>query len=504
MKKLYFLSALLLASSLIFAQRYEDVLRFSRLSVNGTARSAAMGGAFGALGGDLSTFSTNPAGAGVFRKSEAAFTPLMNFSSIESGPRTGSKNKFQLGDLGAVIAFYSPNFDWRGINFGINYTNLNNYNHKMDIGVENSPTSQLDVYALEAGDTDPGYLSNYTTGPAYDAYLLYRGKNGYYYPVLETGQHAEYVNQYKLLKEDGYQGEYAFTVGSNYKDKLYLGVTLGLQSVYYKLSSRYTEIGEENAPSGFDSYDFYEYQKINGVGVNLKFGVIYRPIPELRFGAAIHTPTWYNLNYRYETSLVSYFNTPTDPSIGRTEDYYDIPGGYSKYDYDMRTPWRAILSVATVLMQKAIISMDYEYVDYASAKYTGASDDYDYYWENQDIKDTYGSGHNVRLGAEYRFNSLFSLRGGYSYQSSPYKHKGYSFVNSIPRGNKIQSVSAGLGFNMGQFYCDAAYTYRFSKDQTIFYYYEESDATTILTVMSEPVHNKYRDHQARVTLGVRF
>ena len=500
MKKLYILSVLLVSAGITFGQTYEDVLRFSRQSTVGTARSAAMGGAFGALGGDLSSFSINPAGIGVFRKSEVGFTPLLTFGSIESGSRTANKNSFQIGNLGGVVSFYNPNFDWRGFNFGISYTNLNNYNHKMDLGVANSETSQLDVYALESGFADPKNLSSFTTGLAYDAYLTYRTTDGNYYSVLETGGKPELVNQYKLIKEDGYQGEYAFAFGTNYKDKLYLGLTIGLQAVYYKMRSVYTEIGEENAPSGFDSYDFYTYEKINGVGTNFKFGAIYRPIPELRIGASIHTPTWYNMNYSYETGIDSYFNTPQDPTIGREKEHYGWDSPLAKYDYDMRTPWRAVLSVATVLMQKAILSVDYEYVDYASAKFTGASDDYSYQNENQDIKDTYGSGHNLRIGAEYRLNSQFSLRGGYSYQGSPYKYKGYNFVNFIPGGNKIQTVSAGFGLNFGQFYCDAAYTYKFAKDETVFYFYQEKD----FTVLANPVKNKYRDHQARISLGVRF
>lgn len=100
MKKLYILSALLTMGTIASAQNYEEILRFSRFTTTGTARSAAMGGAFGALGGDLSTLSTNPAGIGVFRKSEAAFTPLLNFNDIKSGNRTANKTSFQMGTLG--------------------------------------------------------------------------------------------------------------------------------------------------------------------------------------------------------------------------------------------------------------------------------------------------------------------------------------------------------------------------------------------------------------------
>lgn len=500
MKKLYILPALLYLSSLVSAQGYDDILRFSRVTTTGTARAAAMGGAFGALGGDLSSFSTNPAGIGVFRKSEAAFTPLLNFNDIQAGNRSDNKSSFQIGTLGGVISLYTPDFDWRGFNFGINYTHLNNYNNKMDIQVLNSSSSQLDAYALEAGNLPADDLNPFTTQQAYDAYLINPDKKGFYH----AANSGEAINQYKLLKEEGYQGEYDFSFGSNYKDKLYLGMTIGLQTAYFKARSVYTELGEEQAPSGFDSYDFFENIRIDGIGTNLKFGVIYRPIPELRFGAAIHTPTWYNMNYRRETYLDAYYWTPDDPQTGRDGQIVQPDGYYLKYDFNMKTPWRTILSVATVLMQKAIISFDYEYVDYASAKYTDGPDDYFYDWENENIKATYGGGHNVRVGAEYRFSSQLSVRGGYNYMSTPYKYKSYNFVNTIPGGNAVQTVSAGFGLNFGQFYCDAAYSYRFSKDETIFYFYEAERENLIYTVMADPVSDKYHAHQARITLGVRF
>lgn len=131
MKQLYIISALLLLSNWAYSQSLDEAVKFSRTSNLGSARSAAMGGAFGALGGDISSLNTNPAGVGVFRKSEIAFTPSLNFSHIESGHGSISKNSFQVGQLGAVFSFYSPNFDWKGINFGINYTNLNNFNKKL-------------------------------------------------------------------------------------------------------------------------------------------------------------------------------------------------------------------------------------------------------------------------------------------------------------------------------------------------------------------------------------
>lgn len=497
MKKVIILSVLLGFTFASQAQTFEDAVQFSRIQNWGTARSAGMAGAFGALGGDLSTLSSNPAGIGVFRKSEISITPSLNFANTKATDYSPKDNSFQLGDLGAVFAFYSPNFDWKGINFGINYTNLNNFNRKTDQVIWNSSTSLLDVLAASSGDYPSDELnSSFSNYLAYQCYLINRNEDekdpnfGYYHSILHNG---EIVAQTKRMKEDGNQGEYAFSFGTNYKDKLYLGLTIGIQSIWYKMHSEYTEAPPENSPSGLDYYTYYEYKKMNGVGTNLKFGVIYRPIPEIRLGAAIHTPTWYNMNYSMATSMYSSFYTSQDPSNGREGFDFDFYSPDYSVDFNMRTPWRAMLSVATVLNQKAIVSVDYEYVNYQNANISEIEDDYDGSMEqatNQDIEDYLRATHNFRVGAEYRFNSLFSLRAGYAFWDSPYHnetHKNY---------NRIQAFTAGAGLNFGMFYCDAAFIHKFSENETVFYSYYD--------IQAEPVKNKYLSNEARITLGIRF
>ena len=244
---------------------------------------------------------------------------------------------------------------------------------------------------------------------------------------------------------------------------MYLGLTIGIQSIWYKMHSGYTEAPSENSPSGLDYYTYYEYKKMNGVGTNLKFGVIYRPIPEIRLGAAIHTPTWYNMNYSMATSIYSSFYTSQDPSNGR-----------EGYEFDFYSP-------------------DYEYVNYQNANISEIEDDYNGSMEqttNQDIEDYLRATHNFRVGAEYRFNSLFSLRAGYAFWDSPYHnetHKNY---------NRIQAFTAGAGLNFGMFYCDAAFIHKFSENETVFYSYYD--------IQAEPVKNKYLSNEARITLGIRF
>lgn len=497
MKKIAILIAVVSVTLTTKAQNFEDIVRFSSQPNFGTARSAAMGGAFAALGGDISAISSNPAGLGVFRKSEISFTPLVNVTTTKSGFGAPSRSSFQLGDLGAVLTFYSPNFNWKGINFSINYSNLNNFNRTTRQKVGYSENSYTDVLAATA--TVHGLDDGFTTIPAHLAYLINGHKEGeveVYTSVLDLSDHYEPVAQVKKIEEDGYQGEYTIAFGTNYKDKLYLGMSIGIQSIYYKMSSFYQEGLNENSPSGLDYFDFEEYKKMNGVGTNLKFGVIYRPIPEIRIGASIHTPTWYSMNYDMSTRFVSTFLTDREPLTGRDHDYYDVPSGLLEVDYDMRTPWRAVVGIATVLGQKAIISADYEFIKYTNSRFENASDGISYAGENAVIQDYLRPTHNFRVGAEYRLNSIFSLRAGYSFLDSPY----YEAVKKS--NNRIQSVSAGIGMNFGMFYCDVAYVHKMMRNETVFYSFYDVDPAK--DIIATPVNNKYLSNEARITLGLRF
>ena len=81
MSKLIFKLYLILGISAIYSQTYEDALRYNQFYHEGSSRFNSMGGAFGALGGDLSSININPAGSSIFLKSELGFT--LNFIKIK-------------------------------------------------------------------------------------------------------------------------------------------------------------------------------------------------------------------------------------------------------------------------------------------------------------------------------------------------------------------------------------------------------------------------------------
>ena len=99
MRRIILFLQLLLGVEMIYAQTETEILNYSRLSYAGSARAAAMGGAFGALGGDISSWNLNPAAVGVFRKSSVTYTSVLNFSGNESGELTARKTSYLIGTV---------------------------------------------------------------------------------------------------------------------------------------------------------------------------------------------------------------------------------------------------------------------------------------------------------------------------------------------------------------------------------------------------------------------
>lgn len=253
---------------------------------------------------------------------------------------------------------------WKNINFGFNYTNLNNFNRNIYQGnFISKESSLLDVWKAEADGTPRNSLNPFTTSLAYDAYLLNLPEdntdNVYDIPIDNT--HS--VEELKYTKERGYQAEYAISVGANYDDKFYFGATLGIQSIHYKSFSYYTEwvVGDQ-IDSKLKGFTFDQDFVTSGTGVNFKFGMIYRPIPAIRIGAAIHTPTYYSLDAYARNGVYSEFvELPFEGASSGNDLKYGMDA-ITDYTYKLKTPWRVMGSIATVLGQRAIISADYEYV----------------------------------------------------------------------------------------------------------------------------------------------
>ncbi|KKL19105.1 hypothetical protein LCGC14_2468810, partial [marine sediment metagenome] len=138
-------------------------------------------------------------------------------------------------------------------------------------------------------------------------------------------------------------------------------------------------------------------------------------------------------------------------------DYY-LQSPTNEFEYWLRTPWKAIGSVALQLGRIAIISADYEYMDYSEASMDSRSTDYDLLDQNDRIREIYTAAHNIRLGAELHLGPMY-LRGGASYYDSPYKK------TEINGESSYITLNGGLGFRSEKVFFDLAYAIRLNDYQ---------------------------------------
>lgn len=470
MKKIYTLLLSMAAATSLFAQSAEDGLIFSMEEYEGTARTMAMGNAFTALGGDLGAVGINPASSGVFRYSQFTFTPTTtrNTASTDYLGETDNQkfNRFGLSNIGYVTSFDTGNYTGLlNYNFGIVYNRKNNYNFVMGATGLTDQSSYLGALASESEGINyqmienDGYYSSapWTTVLGYNTYLLdldgdcddaYIGatENIKQKPDgtrdLYTGGEL-YQSYYRKIK--GNIEEYALNFGGNISDKLYFGANLNILSVNYSEEETYSE--EAVDPSvfntGFSSMDKQYSRETTGSGLNMKFGVIFTPVNGFRIGGTITTPTLYQLSDSWAYSMQSRFDARYCGSDDHSL-YAETPLGY--YDYEVVAPWRWSVGAAYVFGKKALVSVDYESVNYSSIKmrgYDGNPNEFAY--ENSIIGKTYGSAYVLRAGGELWIVKNIALRGGYDRYSSPGSYIADRQYSSFGLGWKV-SRSMTLDF----------------------------------------------------------
>ena len=498
------LVALLLCGNLAGAQNIEDALRFSQNIYEGTARFQAMGGAFAAVGGDFSSLSINPAGIGVYRNYEYMVSPSVMHSSTNTnyfGSTTDeSRGRFGFGNMGFVATLNTGrnNGGLVSFNYGIGYNKLNNLAGRISAQTSALGRSQITTFAENANgikEQDLGGNYHSTIDLAYETYLidLVPGATDEYVGATENMDEsvspiiiypAGKLDHYYYRNTVGNVGEYVFTVGGNMSNKFYFGMTLGLQSVYYSQYEMYSEraVNTNDFDSYFRSFEHRTNIDASGAGMNFKFGAIYRPTAGLRLGAYIHTPTWMWLTDLSSSVMTSdVFN-----------DSYKDETPVNEYDYRINTPFKWGLGVAYTIGKMALVSMDYEGVDYPSTSMYGRHGRRDDFSEdNKIMSQDFSHTSNIRIGAEVRLSEL-SLRGGYSFYGSP--NKAWLYEQHI--------ISTGIGYsNASGFFMDAAYSFNpsYKYDYYLYESMHEENGTTPPIITSDSFVGKII-----LTIGFRF
>lgn len=528
MKKRFILALSAAVALPVMAQTAIDAYQLSRYDLRGTARFMSMGGAFGALGGDLSTLNQNPGGIGVYRKSEIGFTldiEMQNTTSTSTLEKyKDTQTKVGVNNFGYVGSAYTGSDIMPIFNWGFSYGRVASFNRRFQGSLDmNGSLSNLIAGYTTSGRYTQKELENtyenWAFGEApllsllgYNANIINSVGNTNQYNGLWDPNKTYGISDY-AVEEKGYVDEYEINVGGNFDNTLFWGLGIGITDIQYTRATYYGEYldwaklpklengvpvtGEpaqlinNNGNPEDSGFDLNSFKRITGTGVNVKFGLIYKPINELRIGFAVHTPTFYSLTQEDDAQIRSYYGfykeTPDGPYLG--PEIIDVESQCypaDSYDWKLRTPWRMIFSAAGVIGSNAIVSLDYEYRPYQnmSTKY-GNGNNADF--TNDDIKSYYNSANIIRLGAEYRITPAFSVRAGYAYESTPttkkirkYEIGGRSEMEvftspyeigvpgltpSYTLDNSTQYITCGLGYRYKNFYADAAYVHKSRKSE---------------------------------------
>jgi len=462
---------------MVHSQDVPDAMRYAQSELNGTARFTAMSGAFGALGGDLSSMNVNPAGSAVIENNQFAFTMgnynTKNNSNYFRTTNSASNNSFDINQAGGVFVFKTrnPNSDWKKLSLAVNYTNTNNYDNTVfSAGTNTNATQSVANYFLNYANGVPLNLlknSNYATldNGAQQAFLGYQGY--VINPVTDDSNNTLYTSnvrsggnyyQENSIYSSGYNGKLSFNMATSYKDKVYFGFNLNSHFTDYIQTTNFYESNNNQLDSNYEvkNLSFTNDLHTYGAGFSFQVGAIAKITNEIRLGLAYESPTWYQLYDELSQKLVTVrSNTnevlPPDVVNPLVINYYD--------PYDLQTPGSFTGSFAYVFGKTGLISLDYKYKDYSYTQFNPANDSY-FRALNNTINNTLGSSNEIRVGAEYKVKAL-SVRGGYRFEESPYN-------NSATIGD-LNSFSGGLGYNFGAIKLDLAYVYAHRTSQQQFF-----------------------------------
>ncbi len=496
-----------------YAQSYaESALLFSRVRPGGSARIQGMGGAQVSLGGDYSSAVSNPAGLGMYNRSEFTITPGLNMFSSKSdyqGTTTpASKTTFEIPGVSLVIhsAKEGP-MGFLGGSFAVTYNRLNDFNRAYSYSGTNPNNSIIDFFIQDATGYGPstllpgGNYSNTPTALGYNNFLI--EDNTFFDPnskdSLNYGTNLPSFNrvfQREDIKTSGSQNQVSFAYGANFSDKLFIGVGLGVTSLNFQSTKTFTEsqfnYNDPSDPRGqpLNNIVLTEGLRTNGSGINGSIGIVYRPITQVQLGFSYNTPSLYLLTDNYSATMTTDWNN------------YDYYGNGSRMlnkegaqtdnvvtDYNLTTPSRTNLGATFFFGKSGFITGDVEFVNYPGANYSPSTSDVSFDADNADIKRLYKSTTNFRVGGEYRLKS-FRARLGYSFMPDPYQ----STQNGV--GDDITSISGGLGYRVSKFFIDG--TVIITNGNTTYRPYN------INSVYSPLVTNKNTTNMVMVTVGFPF
>ncbi|MES2795803.1 MAG: hypothetical protein V4683_07555 [Bacteroidota bacterium] len=464
------------------AQDYSaDAFRFSQLiNPAGTARMKALGGEHSAIGADVSNISGNPAGLGLYTRSEFSVSAGLNSLNTNTNyidtQTQLTKGNFGLNNIALVFGGNSGNngkvnsyrSGWKSGNFGISYNRNSNLFNNFSFGGLNNRSSLADSYVEQVNrnnnntgaflDSQDQFnpdtrVAQSAEAMYYQMYLIEPAANGGVPYKRFDFNNPTSTRQEGTFQSEGKTSQWTFGYGANYNDKLYIGVSGGIANLNYDFMN--TQTDEFVGGRYLNDFTATQLLTVQGKGVNLSTGLIFRPNNLVRIGATIHSPTWYSITESYDQNIS--VNVNQSNTAGIPKDLRSASVAPYDFDYELRSPLRGSVGMAVFIGKKGFISADAEYVGYNKMKLTATtlspSDNTAFTNDNSRyINQDYKNVVNLKVGAEMRAGNV-NLRGGIAYLADPYKVK----YDNIDRARL--AFSGGLGYKSNSFYLDLTGSY---------------------------------------------
>ncbi|GMN10809.1 outer membrane protein transport protein [Croceitalea sp. MTPC9] len=470
------------------AQNINDVIRYSSDSPQGTARFQAMGGAFGALGGDLSSLNINPAGSAVFNFSEFTLTGTnynrSNDAAYGNSIQNTEINSLEFNQVGGVFVFNaSDDNPWKKITLAVNYDLANNFDN--EFFASGSSSQGIDQYFLNFADGQAlGPLRVQTGERIDDAYLdigsaigfggqqAFLGfQSGLIEPNEDIDENTDYFSnaEYASLNQEysqitsGYNSKFTLNLAGQYQENLYIGASLNFHTVFYDRLTRFDETGYNNTSDiQFTTFDNFLHTEGNGFSFSL--GGIAKLNENIRVGGSYQSPTWYTLTDDISQRIRT--DSPVgNPNLGLID--FNVINLFP--EYRIKTPSKITGSAAIVFGKDGLLSFDYGYQDMSNAELRPTSDAA-FADENQFISDQLGVVNSYRIGGEYRIDQV-SLRAGYRFENGPYE-------DSTIIGD-LTSYSGGIGYSFGANRLDLAFSWTEQDTDELFFDSGASNSTLV-------------------------
>ena len=481
--RLFLLMGLLCFS--LNAQSLNDVIRYSQTSLSGSARFNALSGAFGALGGELSAISINPASSSVFLFSELSVTANTFNNEVTSSyfgnKKINSLNGIDLSQAGIVLVLKDEGSSkWSKISFGFNYQVNNNFDTNIIARGNNSTKNGIDKYflyhSMNRNLDDISQINGESFREAYinigeQANLGYSaqqalfGYEGYVInPVfsenpnepndplspinsvydytsntepLNNGFYHEY-----FLNSFGINRLYTFNISGSFKDKFYFGLNVNSHRFDYTEKIDFYE-SNYASDSGIKALRFNNYLTSFGEGGSFQIGSIYKLNSKVRLGLVINSPVYYTIN----ESLSQFLVTDLDNNPNNDELVLDPETEIFFPEHKLNTAGSLRGSFAFIISPKGLISIDYTRKNYSGIRYRPGGNNYLDTSLNNDIRTKLTSNNTFQIGGEMRLNSQISLRAGYLNESS----------SSNLYDNSITNLSLGIGYAFSYGIIDLSY-----------------------------------------------